>query len=115
VPTAAPSPCRTCGQLRCSTHARKPWAEKASTTKRSITGRALQAARERLYTKQGGCCALCGAYVVYGTTSFIRDHIVSLAERGADVEANTQGLCESCSETKTKHEALRGAARSRYP
>lgn len=111
MPHSPPIPCRTCGGLGCRTHARKPWAEKATTTKRSITGRALQTARERLYTKQGGLCALCGAFVVYGSATFIRDHIVSLGERGQDVLENTQGLCLSCSDAKTKAEAMGGRRR----
>jgi len=42
-----------------------------------------------------------------------RDHIVSLAEGGADDDSNTQGLCGECHEVKSKAERERGQRRAR--
>lgn len=39
-----------------------------------------------------------------------RDHIVPLWEGGADVEANTQGLCDDCHDRKSSDEAARRGA-----
>jgi 5-methylcytosine-specific restriction enzyme A len=41
----------------------------------------------------------------------IRDHIVPLAEGGADDRANTQALCKSCNDAKAIAESLRGRRR----
>ncbi len=109
MPNSAPTPCRTCGALRCHIHTRKAWAEKATTTKRTITGRGLQAARLALYVQQGGNCSMCGAMTTL--KGMVRDHTIPLAEAGADVASNTTGLCLACSDAKTKQEAMRGAAR----
>ena len=92
---------------------RTAWAEKATTTKRTITGRGLQAARERLYVQQGGYCAMCN--VMTSLKGMVRDHTIPLAEGGPDTEGNTRGLCVPCSEAKTKAEAIRGQRRYRQP
>lgn len=117
MPQAARRPCPApgCpGFCPCGVHVQQPW---RSTThaapRRPITGRALQAARERLYRQQQGRCAACGVEVLFGSKSFIRDHAVPLAEAGLDVERNTQGLCATCSDSKTQAEAQRGMARWR--
>jgi 5-methylcytosine-specific restriction endonuclease McrA len=109
MPMSAATVCRTCGGLRCQAHKRKAWQEKAITTKRTITGRGLQAARMALYVQQNGNCATCGAMTTLA--GMVRDHIIPLAEAGPDVLSNTQGLCHACSEAKTKTEALRGLKR----
>jgi 5-methylcytosine-specific restriction protein A len=41
-----------------------------------------------------------------------RDHIVPLAEGGADDDTNVQGLCHECHEAKSGAEAARGRRRS---
>lgn len=41
-----------------------------------------------------------------------RDHVIALAEGGADDETNEQGLCDACHEAKSLAEALRGRRRS---
>jgi 5-methylcytosine-specific restriction endonuclease McrA len=110
-PLAAARPCRTCGTLRCTTHVRKAWDEKATTTKRTIVGRGLQAARQALYIKQGGQCKQCGRLVTPG--GMVRDHIIGLAEGGVDTASNTQGLCLPCNEMKRQAEARRGQQRWR--
>jgi 5-methylcytosine-specific restriction enzyme A len=40
-----------------------------------------------------------------------RDHIIPLAEGGADDETNEQALCDDCHEAKSKAEAQRGRHR----
>ena len=40
-----------------------------------------------------------------------RDHIIPLAEGGADDVSNSQGLCKTCHEIKSKAEAARGIRR----
>jgi 5-methylcytosine-specific restriction enzyme A len=42
----------------------------------------------------------------------IRDHIIPLAEGGADDGTNTQAVCQSCSDAKTSREATRGRQRA---
>jgi 5-methylcytosine-specific restriction endonuclease McrA len=43
----------------------------------------------------------------------IRDHVIPLAEGGADVYVNTQLLCPACDRLKTHADSARGAARAR--
>lgn len=117
MPCAARRPCVQpgCPQLQpCPSHPKVAWrSQHHAAPVRSITGRGLQAARERLYTAQGGCCKTCGELVMLSAKTFIRDHIAPLAEGGQDVESNTQGLCAECSAVKTQAEARRGGARWR--
>jgi 5-methylcytosine-specific restriction endonuclease McrA len=111
MPFAAARPCRTCGQLRCTTHVRTPWQEKPTTTKRTIVGRALQAARLELYIHQQGQCSQCRQLVT--PKGMVRDHTIPLAEGGQDTRSNTTGLCIECSDSKTKREQQRGQQRWR--
>jgi 5-methylcytosine-specific restriction protein A len=115
MPMAAPRACGTCGVVRCTTHVRKPWIEKVTTTKRIVVGRALQQARATLHALQYGCCKACGTQAPFTTHTWIRDHIIPLAEGGQDIASNTQGLCALCSESKTIEEAKRGMRRHRHP
>jgi 5-methylcytosine-specific restriction protein A len=112
------APLRPCAAPRCPTlvvrgrcieHARKGW-EKPQETPR-IRGRALQRMREELFTSEP-LCRICRQQ---GRTTLatIRDHIIPLAEGGADEAANCQPICLSCSDAKTREEAKRGAARAR--
>ena len=57
-------------------------------------------------------CVLCRA-LGRRTLATIRDHIIPLAEGGADDSTNQQGLCKDCSDIKTQTEALRGRQRRR--
>lgn len=41
-----------------------------------------------------------------------RDHVIPLAEGGADDDSNTQGLCFDCHEGKSLAESLRGRRRA---
>lgn len=75
-----------------------------------IRGRKLQGLRDRLFVASEGRCASCRAVLMPGR--WIRDHVVPLAEGGADVLDNTQALCLDCSDRKSQQEARRGQARS---
>lgn len=45
----------------------------------------------------------------------IRDHVLPLAEGGADTAANVQGLCDPCHDLKSAAERARGVDRwARY-
>ena len=55
-------------------------------------------------------CAMCEAQGRV-TIATQRDHIVPLAEGGADDDSNTQGLCKACHDVKSKAEAARGTRR----
>lgn len=74
-----------------------------------MRGRKLQQARQRLFAEQP-LCVLCLQQGRYALAT-IRDHIVPLAEGGVDDDTNVQGLCNDCSDTKTRQEAKRGLSR----
>jgi len=69
----------------------------------------LLRARAALFTRQP-FCVLCQAE---GRTTLptIRDHVVPLAEGGADDETNEQAVCQPCHDAKTQREARRGQSR----
>lgn len=116
MPTAAPRPCTHpgCGVLvrdgsgRCAKHQKAKWAKPVEATKRR-TGRWLMGQREALF-RRSPLCAVCECK---GRVSLavIRDHIIPLAEGGADMDDNTQGLCAECNDAKTKAESARGVRR----
>jgi 5-methylcytosine-specific restriction protein A len=74
-----------------------------------IRGRRLQHLRARLFSRQPWC-ALCPKRGTHRLAT-IRDHVIPLAEGGLDVESNTQGLCQDCSDLKTREESARGVRR----
>lgn len=113
MPNAAPRPCTQpgCGALvhdgtgRCPKHPRAAWAKKTTATKR-VTGRRLQAMRERLFMASPLCveCERLGRV----TLATQRDHVIPLAEGGSDDDDNVQGLCHACHDAKSKKESTRG-------
>ena len=121
MPKAAPKPCSYpgCGVLvhdgsaRCAKHPREAWAKTHEVKRRS--GRWLQRARERLFSRAPLCAECQRQGRVRVATE--RDHIVPLAEfTGAgdpDGDDNVQGLCAECHEAKRKVESARGQARRR--
>lgn len=104
MPTAALSPCPVCHQVGCTLHLRTQWRTDRPAPVR-IRGRRLQQLRMEMYVREPRC-RLCGRVLL--PAQMIRDHIVPLAEGGQDVEANTQPLCQGCSDAKSQEEALRG-------
>ncbi|HTE42413.1 MAG TPA: HNH endonuclease signature motif containing protein [Steroidobacteraceae bacterium] len=89
---------------------REAWVKSPNASPRLITGRKLQRERERLFREHPLCAICIAAGRVRAAT--IRDHIKALAEGGQDVEENTQGLCQGCSDTKTKGESRRGRSQN---
>lgn len=88
---------------------RKAWQQ--GPTKRTITGRALQAERAWLFASEP-LCRECAKHNRIAA-AVIRDHVIALAEGGKDVRENTQPLCKPCSDAKTQRESERGAERAR--
>lgn len=70
-----------------------------------MTGRALQARRLRIWSKDPHC-KVCRSVVAY-PHGFALDHVVALVNGGEDTESNLQVLCHGCHEAKTRDD-LRG-------
>lgn len=119
MPVAAKHPCAVqgcpalvSGQARCVAHttaADKPWGSTHQPVR--IRGRKLQDMRRRLFARSPLCVVCLKAGLT--TIATIRDHIVPLAEGGADNESNEQALCQGCSDAKTRQESARGGRRWR--
>ena len=113
VPSAFYRPCPVPGcptlVLRgcCEAHGgvRKAWVKTAPGPPR-LRGRANQQRRHRVFTRNPLCvpCAAQGRVRV----ATIADHVVPLAQGGADDESNLQGICKACHRVKTQGEAARG-------
>ncbi len=85
------------------------WKAKLETTPR-LRGTANQARRRRLFQRE----PLCRECAKEGRTTFavIRDHVIPLADGGAEgTDENEQPLCADCSAKKTAAEAQRGIKR----
>lgn len=99
------------GSGRCAKHPREQWLHKPTATKR-ITGRRLQAMRAALFAADPLCVECRNKGRV--TLAAHRDHVIPLAEGGADDSSNEQGLCTECHDAKSLRERMRGAQRSRW-
>jgi len=55
----------------------------------------------RVFDRCGGICAVCGRRIG-GTLRPIYDHIIAIANGGANRESNIQLLCHVCDAKKTK-------------
>ena len=113
-----PCPVPHCSTLttggRCAVHQRGGWVRPpGADIPPRIRGRLLQRKRQELFARSP-LCVLCTAEDRISAAT-IRDHIVPLAEGGEDTDANTQGLCQRCSDAKTASESQRSRARSRGP
>jgi 5-methylcytosine-specific restriction protein A len=58
-----------------------------------------------IINRDRGLCYLCG---LFGDEA---DHVIPIAEGGANDVANGGCICTSCHDTKTREESLRGQAR----
>lgn len=67
--------------------------------------------RERLFRRAPLCVECTKEGVV--RLAVHRDHVIPLAEGGADDESNEQGLCHEHHQAKSSQEALRGRMRRR--
>ena len=85
----------------CEQHAPKPWA--SSTRKdRVISGGAQQKRAARIMRQHHAICHVCGQ------PGAEVDHIIPLAEGGADGESNLAPICIGCHVQKTAAESARG-------
>lgn len=88
-------------------HGRKPWSTSSRTSKLSGSAQAKRA--RRILRRDHGICYLCGH-----PGANIADHVIPLAEGGADDENNLRAAHASpCHEAKTEAEKRRGIARRR--
>ena len=81
---------------------------KDNNLKRTLTGRALQEARRRIFLAHSYRCAGCKR--VTAAYRLHLDHIVPIDDGGSDAESNLQPLCtgpDSCHEKKTNRERAR--------
>jgi len=99
------------GGARCPQHAVPNWRAVHRDTPPRIRGTHLQRLRRQLFDRYPLCvvCEQQGRVSV----AVIRDHVVPLGEGGTETEDNTQALCQSCSDAKTREEAKRGMDRTR--
>lgn len=77
-------------------------------------GRARQAARLRVWLRDGPHCQSCGKLIDITPDTpdpFELDHVVPLWMGGQDVDSNRQCLCPDCHKAKTAREAA-GRARA---
>ena len=111
---AAARPCTHpgCGRLaiagssRCALHPKQPWGKRPDAAKR-LRGRHLQKARARLFAEHPLCVKCLERGLSRPSTQ--RDHVIPLAEGGADDDSNVQALCDQCHDEKSLAERIRGA------
>lgn len=109
MPTAPGRRCARCGTVVPSSRRRCVCQPAWSGRTHRAGGRAVTRARERRL-RDSPICATPGC----GRIATRDDHIVPLAEGGADLdEENHQTLCQRCHDAKSKAEAARGRARRR--
>ncbi len=97
--------CNTCGRIDCTEHVRKPW-QGSDRRKRTRSGWAQQRRARWVLHHFGNVCHRCGQ-----GEAMIVDHVVPLAEAGADDYTNLRPICESCNRQKVAEEARRGRER----
>lgn len=90
-----------------------PMAHTGWTPSRTLTGRARQAARRRIWRRDNGTCRYCGHPA--DPTTWALDHIVSIRNGGIDHDHNLCVACEQCHTTKTRAEQQAGRRRTRRP
>lgn len=90
---------------RCDSHP-PVWERKGAAAPDRVRGRPLQRMRAALFSENPLCveCEKTGRVEL----ATIRDHVIPLAEGGADDKANSQGLCVTCHDIKSSEERLRG-------
>lgn len=115
MPIAPTGPCGTpgCPEVRpCPTHKIKPWAgskERRRQLGANLTERQEQIRRRRVLRRHGHICHVCQE----GMADEV-DHVVPLAEGGADHDSNMRPIHSvPCHKRKTAAEATRGRARRR--
>lgn len=78
----------------------------AGATARNTSGKFIKRERKAAWAKASGKCEACGTVVEFnaGDHGFHLDHIVPLADGGADDQDNKQVLCMLCHIRKTAEE-----------
>jgi 5-methylcytosine-specific restriction protein A len=98
--------CVKCGRPAkgsyCEEHEPKPWQTSRRKERRQVSGWEEQRRARRVLERYMHCCWRCGRL---GATQV--DHVVPLAEGGADDESNLAPIHESCHRQKTQAEARR--------
>jgi 5-methylcytosine-specific restriction protein A len=111
---APPRPCSHpgCGRFRCQNPAHQvaAWRTHDRPIVQRIRGRELQRRRAQLFARQPWCVVCLGEG--RHTRATVRDHVVPLSEGGSEDVRNEQGLCQDCSDAKTRAESQRGVRRS---
>lgn len=107
----ASRPCLTCGTPAdgsyCREHEPEPWGDSKRRQRVRLSGGAEQARARRVLRAYATVCHVCGRP---GATEV--DHVVPLAEGGADDETNLAPVhATPCHQAKTAAEAARGRAR----
>jgi 5-methylcytosine-specific restriction endonuclease McrA len=68
-----------------------------------LRGRALQSQRKRVWLRDKGICARCKRVTTF-PSGFELDHIVALANKGTNDDANMQILHHECHDEKTNED-----------
>jgi 5-methylcytosine-specific restriction protein A len=92
----------------CDEHKPMPWATSTRKARITLSGSAEQARRRRVLDGYLHCCHVCGK-----TGADEVDHVIALAEGGADEEWNLAPIhADPCHREKSQREAVRarGAA-----
>lgn len=101
-----------CFELQpCPDHARKPWEGSKRNELATVKGATGTKRRRRVLLRDDFRCHMCGELRL--ETDLVADHVVPLAEGGADRDSNVKALCLDCDRVKTAAEAARGRRRAR--
>jgi 5-methylcytosine-specific restriction protein A len=99
---------------RCSDHGCNPshrWNTDRRPDVKRLAGRANQRRRERIFGREPLCKVCAEANPPRVAVAVVTDHVIPLAEGGADDESNLVGLCAACHRVKTQQESRRGRRR----
>jgi 5-methylcytosine-specific restriction protein A len=101
----------SCPNLQpCPVHERRPWAGSRRRERLRIrSGSRQQKLRTFVLHRDDFTCHRCGQR--FEEDQLVNDHLIPLAEGGADDVENMAPICLSCDREKTAEEARRGAAR----
>ncbi|WP_261840963.1 HNH endonuclease [Aliamphritea ceti] len=115
MPARTPKACRQQGCRHattlkhgyCEAHADKAASWSTGRAGRGRGGRPWRRTRDQVKEAAQGLCEYCrlNGFAVAGC---VCDHIIPEAEGGTSDMSNLQWLCQQCSDTKTKQEAIRG-------
>lgn len=107
--------CARCGKRStesyCPEHQPKPWSSSKRRARLTVSGWEESRRRKRILERDMGCCHICD-----GLGADAVDHVIPLAEGGADEEWNLASIhSEPCHREKTAREALRGRGYAESP